>query len=323
MDGPVAALARRLRRRARPGAGAVRSRGPASRLDRRKQFSLLIVRGDGARVFTLNFPRRLPVALVCAGLVAGLGVAALAGDWWHIRLRMRDSASLIRQIDEQDAVITAFDRTVADLAREVASWRDLHTRIWESFGPEVARTRESGIGGRTAPADRVTASATPSEALHRLTEQVLQQGESLRALERLMARARRALAALPSHWPVRGRVTSEFGTRPSPWTKTPEFHGGLDIGTPTGTPVRAPAAGTVAVAGPHGEFGLAVVLEHGNDLRTIYGHLSKVLVRPGQHVERGTQVGVTGNTGRSSGPHLHYEVLLKGRSVNPRGYLWE
>jgi murein DD-endopeptidase MepM/ murein hydrolase activator NlpD len=161
-----------------------------------------------------------------------------------------------------------------------------------------------------------------ADELQQLTETVMEEGESLRALDRLIGRAAKALAALPSRWPVRGAVNSEFGNRLSPWTLTREFHSGIDIGAKAGTSVHAPAAGSVVFAGNHGEFGIAVILDHGDEIRTVYGHLSKAVVSVGQKVERGTLLGYTGNTGRSSGPHLHYEILVKGRAVNPRGYLW-
>jgi len=76
-------------------------------------------------------------------------------------------------------------------------------------------------------------------------------------------------------------------------------------------------------AGPHSEYGLAVIIDHGQDVRSLYGHLSKINVRQGQTVERGTELALTGNTGRSSGPHLHYEVMVRGQAVNPRAYLWD
>ena len=102
-----------------------------------------------------------------------------------------------------------------------------------------------------------------------------------------------------------------------------EFHSGIDIKAQMGTPVHAPAAGTVVVAGPAHEYGTAVMLDHGQDIKTLYGHLSKVSVRPGQKVERGMLLAFSGNTGRSSGPHLHYEIFVKGQPVNPRAYLWD
>jgi murein DD-endopeptidase MepM/ murein hydrolase activator NlpD len=131
------------------------------------------------------------------------------------------------------------------------------------------------------------------------------------------------LAALPSRWPLRGAVNSEFGGRASPWGATREFHSGIDIGAISGTPVRAPAGGTVVQAGPNGENGITVVVDHGQDVRTLYGHLSRVAVRHGQAVDRGVVIGFSGNTGRSTGPHLHYEVHVAGRAVDPRSFLWQ
>ena len=256
-------------------------------------------------------------------LVTAFGV--LAGDWWFMRTRTQDVLSLFRELDARRATIEGFNQRVAKLQKEVVSWRELHARIWEPFGPDAApKGQGTGIGGpRATPSGQSPDHTGPSEELGRLSESVMEEGESLRALERLITRAGKALASLPSRWPVRGAVNSEFGNRTSPWTKGMEFHSGMDISAERSTPVRAPSAGTVAFAGTHSEYGLTVMLDHGQELRTIYGHLSKIWVTLGQKVERGADIGVTGNTGRSSGPHLHYEILVKGRSVNPRAYLWD
>jgi murein DD-endopeptidase MepM/ murein hydrolase activator NlpD len=300
-----------------------RAKTPNRRVDHKQQFSLLIVRGDGVRVLRLNFPRRLPAVLTAAMVVATASLATLVGDWWHVRQRLSDAASLFQQVDQQQAMIDAFTRGAASLRQEVEGWRDLHARIWEPFGPEVTpRPAQSGVGGsRSTPSQ--PANPTPLSELELLSEQVKEQGQSLRALDRLIGRAHKALRGLPSRWPVRGGVNSEFGKRASPWTKEPEFHSGMDIAAHRGTPVKAPAAGVVQHAGPGGEYGLAVIINHDNGVRTLYGHLSKVLVQRGQRMDRGGVVGLSGNTGRSSGPHLHYEVYVNGRPVNPRAYLWD
>lgn len=122
----------------------------------------------------------------------------------------------------------------------------------------------------------------------------------------------------PAAWPVDGPITAGFGLRRSLGGTRSRFHRGVDIGVPAGTPVRAPAAGTVASARRDGSYGLAVLVDHGRGIRTRYAHLSSIAVRPGQRVERGSILGASGNTGRSAGPHLHYEVLVDGRPVNPR-----
>ncbi len=320
-ESAVDTLARRVLETAQSPSPAAKVRG---RVNHTKQFSLLVVRGDGVRVLRLNFPQRLPLLGLVAVVVGISMLGVLLGDWWHVRARMRDAASLFQQIDEQQATIDSFNRRLAQVREEVTTWRELHARIWEPFGPELApKARETGIGGRATPSEQGAGRSTPMNELDRLAEVVTEEGQSLRALDKLMSRARKAIAALPSRWPVRGAVNSEYGTRLSPWTKTPEFHAGLDIAANHGTPVRAPAPGTVFFAGSHAEYGTTVILDHGGDVRTIYGHLSRLRVAQGQHVERGAEIGFSGNTGRSSGPHLHYEILVKGQSVNPRGYLWD
>ena len=131
------------------------------------------------------------------------------------------------------------------------------------------------------------------------------------------------MARLPLRLPLRGPVRSEFGPRRSPWNGAPELHEGLDIGSPSGTPVSAPAAGTVVTAEHRGDYGKHVVIDHGNGVRTLYGHLMRIDVTVGQQVAKGQALGLVGSTGRSTGPHLHYEMLVQGTPVNPRAFLWE
>src|SRR5512145_271703 len=128
-----------------PASAPIRPKSPNKRVDHRQQFSLLIVRGDGVRILRLNFPRRLPTVLTAVVLVTMAGLTALVGDWWQVRQRMRDAASLFQQINDQQATIDTFNRRAASLRQEVEGWRDLHARIWEPFGPELtSRPPQSG-----------------------------------------------------------------------------------------------------------------------------------------------------------------------------------
>jgi murein DD-endopeptidase MepM/ murein hydrolase activator NlpD len=294
-------------------------------LDRRKQFSLLLVRGDGMRVLRFNFARPLATASFLLLAVTVSVTGAVVGDYLKLRHLTREAVTYADQIAEQRKTIDAFNQRVAALSKEMAGWRELHARIQEPFGPERASAmRDKGIGGSTSKSSETRhAMVSPGDELNHLAATVTEAGENLRALDRLMARAGKALAALPSRWPVRGAVNSEYGNRLSPWSKATEFHGGLDIGAGIGTPIYAPAAGTVFFAGKQPEYGTAIIVDHGQDIRSLYGHLSKLAVQNGQKVERGMVIGYTGNTGRSSGPHLHYEILVKGQPVNPRAYLWD
>lgn len=122
-------------------------------------------------------------------------------------------------------------------------------------------------------------------------------------------------------WPVRGEITSDFGTRVHPVFKTKIQHTGLDIKAPAGTPVKAAAAGEVLFAGWLRGYGQIVILDHGGDLTTVYAHLSQIRVEEGKVVRSGDVIGNVGSTGVTSGPHLHFEVRVNGEARNPRNYL--
>lgn len=135
-------------------------------------------------------------------------------------------------------------------------------------------------------------------------------------------RAGAAAANIPSIWPVSGPLSSGFGVRGNPFGGPgSEFHKGQDISVPLGTPVVATADGTVVIAGWLRGYGWVVYIDHGNGISTRYGHLSRIDVAVGQSIRRGEQLGLSGSTGRSTGPHVHYEVRINGQAVNPLQYL--
>lgn len=126
----------------------------------------------------------------------------------------------------------------------------------------------------------------------------------------------------PLGYPYRGDITSTFGHRENPFTgENVETHKGVDIRAPMGAPVRAMAKGEVEFAGLRGGFGNCIMLKHGNGFETLYGHLSKILVSVGQKIDIGQQIGNVGSTGRSTGPHLHYEVHKNGEKIDPKNFL--
>jgi murein DD-endopeptidase MepM/ murein hydrolase activator NlpD len=140
----------------------------------------------------------------------------------------------------------------------------------------------------------------------------------LRSYEELLKRR----TTVPNIWPVEGELTDGFGGRRNPFGgSTSEFHTGQDIATLWGTPVVAAAQGVVVFAGWQNGYGQIVIIDHGNGLTTRYGHLSGIDVEVGQQLARGEQLGRVGSTGRSTGPHLHYEVRINDEPVNPRQYL--
>jgi murein DD-endopeptidase MepM/ murein hydrolase activator NlpD len=291
----------------------------------RREFNLLVVHGDGRRVARVTIPRWLIVVVLGLILVVLSSFAVIYTDYLKLRSQRASLDELTARVAEQQGVIDASHSKMREIRDEIDGWRDLHAKIWEPFGPESGPARRgTGIGGGTGPAPaEIPERAAIGDELDRLTSIVKEEGDNLRALDHFLSRATRVLAALPSRWPVRGPINSGFGGRTSPWAATSEFHSGLDIGAPIGTPVKAPAPGTVVFAGVHPEYGQTLIIEHGNETKSVYGHLSRLNVAVNQTVHRGEIVALTGNTGRSSGPHLHYEIQVKGQSVNPTGYLWE
>jgi len=291
-----------------------------------EKIHVVVERLDGSRVIRLPAPRWL--VSVAVGLLGLLLVAG--GAWYHdyssLRTHRADFAALQVRLADQQRLLEGFQQRVARVRAEVDGWRGLHDRIWQPFGPDAGQERRgSGIGGRgTAKDVDGDEGGSVADEIERLAAMVTEEGQSLRSLERFLGKASRVLASLPTRWPVRGSVNSEFGRRSSPWLDDAvEVHTGLDIGAVRGTPVIAPANGIVIFAGQHAEYGVTLIIDHGNDIKTLYGHLTRVGVQSEQKVERGQVVAFTGNTGRSSGPHLHYEIQVKGSPVNPRSYLWD
>lgn len=289
---------------------------------RRPPFGIVLIHGDGSRVVRLNVPRWLGYASLT---IPGAALACLLGIFGVralIDYQRAQIDALRHRVAAQSQVLEGVRAGVATVRGELTRWSNLHARMWEALGPEGGTGSGDGVGGPALPVGPPVA-AGPADELRLLLDMVAEESPRLRELHRLVQRTGEMVDALPLRWPVRGRVSSEFGRRPSPWGGALEHHRGLDIGTPAGTPILSPAAGRVVVAGWGGDFGRHVVVDHGGGVRSLYGHLGKVSVRAGQAVEAGDVLGVAGSSGRSTGPHLHYEVHVNGMAVDPRAFLWE
>jgi murein DD-endopeptidase MepM/ murein hydrolase activator NlpD len=154
-----------------------------------------------------------------------------------------------------------------------------------------------------------------------LTQEAARQMGSLAELVDHFSERELLLKSTPSIAPAHGLLTSGFGAREDPFTGSYTMHAGLDIAGKEGIEVFAPADGVVVFAGEKSEYGNCVVLDHGRDLTTLYGHLQRYIVKVGDKVTRGQHIAHLGNSGRSTGPHLHYEVRIHGVPVNPRRYV--
>lgn len=178
------------------------------------------------------------------------------------------------------------------------------------------------FGAAAAPAETGAAVGGPYEPATAAAEASDPQFRALFLTWKRLEQADEGVMSVPSILPVDElKLTSHFGVRSDPFRGTAAMHAGVDIPGPVGTPIYATADGVVGRAAWVGGYGNLVELEHGKGLQTRYGHLSKILVEPGSRVKRGDMIALMGSTGRSTGSHLHYEVRMDGRAVNPMPYL--
>jgi murein DD-endopeptidase MepM/ murein hydrolase activator NlpD len=298
-----------------------------------KRFYIMFVsRDDDGRVRKIPLPLHYAYGFIIAALVGTFTIVGLAGSYTRMLMKT-ESFNQIRQEREE---LRKNYKQMAQIAHE----RDVQVASLGALANEV--TALYGLRQRkAAPAAEAAAATTPSTLA--LTDSVDQQQVKLsldqfynlrtQAMSGRMTRALEVgwtpsyagdwteLADAPSLWPVEGRVTSSFGERMDPFNGEGAFHSGLDIAAAYGTPVHAAADGDVMAAGLGAGYGREISLDHGHDVMTIYGHLSAVAVLPGQHVTRGQVIGYVGQSGRATGPHLHYEVRVHHVPVNPHKYL--
>ena len=247
-----------------------------------------------------------------------LAVLTLAASFftWGFFTKTVDRAEIERlrgENRELRTVNTAFEGNVRQLQEKLADYEDrtMELAIVAGLDP-AAGGGEAGVGG--------TAGA-PEAGLGGLSRRADRLEGTLDRVEAELHEQMRWISSTPAITPARGILTSGFGIRRDPITRGRAFHSGLDIAAAPGAPVRASADGVVIRATRSGGLGKAIYLSHGFGLSTRYGHMSKIEVKAGQRVQRGDVIGYVGNTGRSTGYHLHYEVHLDGEPVDPAPYL--
>jgi murein DD-endopeptidase MepM/ murein hydrolase activator NlpD len=232
-------------------------------------------------------PQRLRELLLVGLLVLAICALVLTR---YFEIQAQKADQMIASGQAQKERLTALQHRAREIQETLSRWK----RLRESVHASLPRKARRGVEAR-------------------------RDGEELdEVLAALHGELKQMIAALPFGRPVSGRVTSGVGLRPSPWTGEMQYHAGLDIPNPIGTPVRASGDGTVESTDDRRG---TVILNHGQDIKTHYAHLSKILVNRGDRVRKGTPIGQVGTRGRSTGPHLHYEVRVAGIAVDPRSFL--
>ncbi len=257
--------------------------------------------------------------LMVLAVVGGITVLAAVGSYSRMLWKVANYNSLRREQDTLKKQYQQLQTTVKDTNQRLSSLQSLATEVAMTYG--FMRFRQSPFGISEAPAGSEAAFQQSVEQFNFLKKNPTAVALSTEGL-RLMPRPGLGDAAFqPSLWPVMGHVSGSFGERMDPFSGEGAFHTGVDISSQYGDEVHAAADGVVAVVEPRTGYGRLIVIEHGFGISTWYGHLSGFRTQPGLRVKRGDVIGYVGVSGRTTGPHVHYEIRINGAPVNPWRYL--
>jgi murein DD-endopeptidase MepM/ murein hydrolase activator NlpD len=253
-------------------------------------------------------------------------------DYIQVRKKTFELNQLRQETQEQRSKIHFFSSKIEDLESQLSKLKDFDKKIRIIANLEKGQEATSYMGmGGPSPSDvREKLKAEKDEKglvqqmrtdIERLKSEAASREESLFELEKLLQTKKEVLVSTPSIWPVQGWVTSGFGFRTNPFTGLTQMHEGIDISNRIGVPVVAPADGIISDIGNDWAHGNILVISHGLGVVSRYSHLNKMLVRVGQKVKRGDKIAEVGMSGKTTGPHLHYEVRLNGIPANPMRYI--
>jgi murein DD-endopeptidase MepM/ murein hydrolase activator NlpD len=299
---------------------------------RRQFYIIFVAREKDGPLRKIPIPLHYAAVFLVAAIVGAFAITGMAGSYTRMLLKtasfnqVRSQGEALRR-DYQQLQVVAHEKDV-----QAASLGSLASEVTALYG-----LRQN----RMAKADAAATAAVTSDSGSTFTEQAYTQSLDQLTLLRTDALTGKipgfdivaghdaattdwaSIIGAPALWPVMGPITSSFGQREDPFNGEGAFHSGIDISASFGTPVHAAADGVVQTASMESGYGREVVIDHGNGIQTLYGHLSGFAVTVGQQVREGQIIGYVGMSGRSTGPHLHYEVRIHNTPVNPHRYLRE
>lgn len=300
---------------------------------RRRYYIIFVAREKDGPLRKIPIPLHYAGIFLAASVVGAFTITGMAGSYTRMLLK---TASFNQVRSQREALRRDYQRLQV-LAQE----KDVQAASLGSLASEVSALyglRQSRLAKAASPAAAVAPGS--SDGSGSFTEQAYTQSLNQFTLLRTDALSGRihsfdlgtiprvvtdwaSLVGAPSLWPVMGPITSSFGQREDPFNGEGAFHSGVDISASFGEPVRAAADGVIQAADMATGYGRQVIIDHGNGIETLYGHLSGFAVTAGQEVSRGQIIGYVGMSGRATGPHLHYEVRIHNTPVNPHRYLRE
>ncbi|MBI1940979.1 MAG: M23 family metallopeptidase [Acidobacteria bacterium] len=290
----------------------------------RKFYTFLIFPGAHGKLRKLRMPFYVVHMVLALSVVGVMTMIALANSYARMLLKVSNYNSLRTEREALKTQYRSLENVVTQTNAKLGSLQSLAAEVALSYGfgePRRPRFPLAVLSLATQSNSTVDSSFQASLYAFNLMKAAATNVPLEPLTQSLLTDPRFERTTVPTIWPVRGRVTAGFGQRMDPLSGEGAFHAGLDISSPYGSAVEAAADGLVFHAGPDAGYGNAVLVDHGYGIHTKYSHLSRISVVMGQEVKRGQLVGAVGATGRTTGPHLHYEVRVNETPVNPSRYL--
>lgn len=299
---------------------------------RKRYYIIFVAREADGRLRKVPVPMHYAYVFVAAAVVGAFTLAGMAGSYSRMLLKtarfnqIRSEHEALRKDYQQLEAVTRQKEvqvaSLGSLASEVSALYGLRENHDTKIAASIA-ANTSGSGDNFSSLSYAQSFDELSSLRSTALSGELTQAYALGINPMAGGGNWQRLLDAPTLWPVMGRITSSFGERLDPINGEGEFHAGIDIAAPFGTPIRAPADGVVVKASFGDGYGREIIIDHGNGITTLYGHLSGYAVTAGERVRRGQVIGYLGDSGHSTGPHLHYEVRIHNAPVNPHKYLRE
>lgn len=292
----------------------------------KKFYTFLIFPGPHGNVHKIRLPFYIVHMVLACSVVGIMTIAVLANSYARMLLKVSNYNNLRTEREALKTQNRSLEKVVTTTNAKLDSLQSLASEVALTYGFGEARSPhfpEAALSLVTQTNSTLESSYRASMYAFNLIRNASDAPAGQNPTLAFFPTPDLSHDGAPSIWPVRGRIMAGFGQRLDPFSGEGVFHSGVDIAAPMGTRVEAGGDGIVLEAGWDSGYGNAILLDHGYGLTTKYGHLSKIFVVVGQEVKRGEVIGAVGMTGKATGPHLHYEVIVKDTPVNPMKYLHE
>lgn len=308
------------------------------------RFTLLVIPENAATTKQFKIRYTLIKSFMVGALVFFASLGYFIHDYWQLREAKQQLSQLVTENEGLKGEARLLMKNLNEVKRSLTKVQDYSTKLSRLTNFKVRQvSAKTGIGPLTQE-EYKQASKSQDEGESRsffplgidmdklifkpvfknlddIGQQANQNAIELQELLSSLSQKKSLLSSIPSITPTNGWITSHFGRRVSPFTGRSTLHKGIDVAAATGTPIYAPADGVVIFSGIKAGYGNYIMIAHGYGIVTGYGHNSQNMVHPGQKIKRGDQIATVGSTGRSTGPHLHYEVLVNGKYQDPRKFI--